>query len=158
MPSVLMVVTGSDVWTFADGEKHPCGYWPEELVAPRRVFGEAGLDLTIATSGGVKPTPDEAGFMPEMNIGSAAAGRDLRDYIASIDDQPSSPAVLEDIDAAGYDIVFVPGGHGPMEGARFENADPWQARVVADRNLYTGQNPASSKPLAERLVAAVQGS
>src|SRR5271169_6258139 len=115
MASVLMAVTGSDVWTFADDEKHPCGYWPEELVAPHRVFAAAGLDITIATPGGVKPTPDEAGFTPEMNNGSAAAGQELRDYIAGIDSQLSSPAVPEDADPTGYDIVFVPGGHGPME-------------------------------------------
>lgn len=32
---------------------------------------------------------------------------------------------------------------------------PWEAHVVIDGNLYSGQNPASSKPLAERLVAAL---
>lgn len=34
---------------------------------------------------------------------------------------------------------------------------PWEAHVVVDGNLYSGQNPASSKPLAERLVAALTG-
>ncbi|MFF3565874.1 type 1 glutamine amidotransferase domain-containing protein [Streptomyces sp. NPDC002574] len=33
----------------------------------------------------------------------------------------------------------------------------WEAHVVVDGNLYSGQNPASSKPLAERLVAALAG-
>jgi putative intracellular protease/amidase len=37
-------------------------------------------------------------------------------------------------------------------GAKFENADAWSPHVVVDRNLYTGQNPASSDPLAKELL------
>ncbi|CAG7632069.1 type 1 glutamine amidotransferase domain-containing protein [Rhodococcus opacus] len=231
MTSVLIAVTGVDYWTLADGTKHPCGYWPEELAAPHKVFTEAGLDITIATPGGIVPTADQAGYTPEMNGGSAAAGQKIADYIGSIADQLAAPAVLEDIDPADFDFVFVPGGHGPMEdlavsepfghivrrftdagkpvgavchgpaalfpakaddgswlfsgrrltafsnveegqvgyaaraawlledrlkseGGIYSAADqPWGELVVVDGNLYTGQNPASSEPLARRLVA-----
>ena len=37
-------------------------------------------------------------------------------------------------------------------GGKFECAPPGQANVVVDGQLYTGQNPASAKPLAERIV------
>jgi len=38
-------------------------------------------------------------------------------------------------------------------GGKFEKADElFQAKVVVDGQLYTGQNPASAKPLAERIV------
>jgi putative intracellular protease/amidase len=37
-------------------------------------------------------------------------------------------------------------------GADFQEGDPWQPHVVVDRNLYTGQNPASSEPLAKELI------
>ncbi|MEV6651607.1 type 1 glutamine amidotransferase domain-containing protein [Streptomyces sp. NPDC051219] len=37
-------------------------------------------------------------------------------------------------------------------GADFREREPWTPHVVADRNLYTGQNPASSAPLAAELV------
>ena len=30
---------------------------------------------------------------------------------------------------------------------------PYRPHVVVDRNLYTGQNPQSSEPLAERILA-----
>ncbi len=231
MTSVLLAVTGSDFWTFADGTKHPCGYWPEELAEPHRIFRKAGLDITVATPGGVVPTADEAGFTPEMNNGSAEAGQKLRDYLADIEGELSTPKVLEQQSARDYDFVFVPGGHGPMEdlasspafgalvrefvaagkpvaavchgpasllpatddsgrwlfdgyqltaftnveegqvgyagraawlledrlkeyGATFSNAEqPWGPHVVVDRGLYTGQNPASAEPLADRLVA-----
>ncbi|QUH03064.1 type 1 glutamine amidotransferase domain-containing protein [Saccharopolyspora erythraea] len=36
-------------------------------------------------------------------------------------------------------------------GADFQEGEPWAAHVVADRNLFTGQNPASSAPLAAEI-------
>lgn len=40
-------------------------------------------------------------------------------------------------------------------GAQFQEGDPWGINVVVDRNLYTGQNPASSGPLAREIVTAL---
>jgi putative intracellular protease/amidase len=37
-------------------------------------------------------------------------------------------------------------------GARHEPGENWQAQVVVDGRLVTGQNPASAAPLAERVV------
>jgi len=37
-------------------------------------------------------------------------------------------------------------------GADFEGGEPWAPHVVVDRNLVTGQNPASSAPLAVELL------
>ena len=37
-------------------------------------------------------------------------------------------------------------------GADFKQTDPMQPYVEVDRNLYTGQNPASSEPLAQRIL------
>ncbi|GAA2543487.1 MULTISPECIES: type 1 glutamine amidotransferase domain-containing protein [Streptomyces] len=37
-------------------------------------------------------------------------------------------------------------------GVRVRAAEPWAPNVVTDRNLVTGQNPASSAPLAEELL------
>jgi putative intracellular protease/amidase len=37
-------------------------------------------------------------------------------------------------------------------GAHFEEGEPFAPYVVADRNLVTGQNPASSAPLAKELL------
>ncbi|AFM20114.1 putative intracellular protease/amidase (plasmid) [Mycolicibacterium chubuense NBB4] len=230
MTSVLLAVTGSDYWTLADGSKHPCGYWPEELAVPHEVFRNAGLDITIATPHGVVPTADEAGFTPEMNGGSETRGKEIRNYLDNISAELNSPAMVERVNHNDFDFIFVPGGHGPMEdlaestefggllramhlagkpiaavchgpaalfsarndtdswlfdgyqltgftnveegqvgfadraswlledrikqnGGVFSSTDAWAAHVVVDRNLYTGQNPASSQPLAEKLVA-----
>ncbi|GAA2346354.1 type 1 glutamine amidotransferase domain-containing protein [Saccharopolyspora halophila] len=40
-------------------------------------------------------------------------------------------------------------------GAEFSEGEPWAPNVVIDRNLYTGQNPASSAPLAQELLKAL---
>ncbi|MBA8824655.1 putative intracellular protease/amidase [Saccharopolyspora lacisalsi] len=40
-------------------------------------------------------------------------------------------------------------------GAEFSEGQPWAPNVVVDRNLYTGQNPASSAPLAAEVVKAL---
>ncbi|WP_214324382.1 type 1 glutamine amidotransferase domain-containing protein [Nonomuraea sediminis] len=37
-------------------------------------------------------------------------------------------------------------------GADFQEGEPWAPHVVVDRNLVTGQNPASSGPLAAELL------
>ena len=37
-------------------------------------------------------------------------------------------------------------------GADFEEGEPWAPHVEVDRNLVTGQNPASSRPAAEALL------
>jgi putative intracellular protease/amidase len=40
-------------------------------------------------------------------------------------------------------------------GAQFSSGDAWGPNIVVDRNLYTGQNPASTKPLADKVVSAL---
>lgn len=42
-----------------------------------------------------------------------------------------------------------------QQGASFSKAGPFEAHVVADGLLITGQNPSSSEPAAERLLAAM---
>ncbi|TWI65401.1 putative intracellular protease/amidase [Pseudoduganella lurida] len=43
------------------------------------------------------------------------------------------------------------------EGAEYSSVAPWQPGVVVDGRLLTGQNPASGGPLAQAIVAALQG-
>ncbi|WP_306328903.1 type 1 glutamine amidotransferase domain-containing protein [Streptomyces venezuelae] len=40
-------------------------------------------------------------------------------------------------------------------GVDVQVGEPWAPKVVVDRNLITGQNPASAAPLAERLLKAL---
>jgi putative intracellular protease/amidase len=40
-------------------------------------------------------------------------------------------------------------------GVDYQHGEPWAPNVVVDRNLFTGQNPASSAPLAKEILAAL---
>jgi len=103
MSSVLFVVTGARTWTLTDGTAHPTGYWAEELLVPYRALRDAGHTVSFATPGGVTPVADAG----SLGDGDAAA-------IAAVDGL-DAPLVLADVDAAAYDAVYYPGGHGPMQ-------------------------------------------
>ena len=103
MSSVLFVVTGARTWTLTDGPAHPTGDWAEELLVPYRALRDAGHTVSFATPGGVTPVADAG----SLGDGDAAA-------IAAVDGL-DAPLVLADVDAAAYDAVYYPGGHGPMQ-------------------------------------------
>ena len=61
---------------------------------------------------------------------------------------------------AGYaqaDVPFNLEDALKAEGAEYSATDVWQAKVVVDGRLITGQNPASGTALAEEIVNALQG-
>ncbi|GAB1640751.1 type 1 glutamine amidotransferase domain-containing protein [Krasilnikovia sp. MM14-A1259] len=131
MARILMVVTGADGLTLADGTTHPTGFWAEEVVASHRALREAGIEVDIATPGGV-PAPvdpislDERGGVPQ------AAGAEFRDYLDAIADELAKPLVLADVAATDYDGVYLPGGHGPMQDLA-RDADLGRLLADADR-------------------------
>ncbi|GMA15164.1 type 1 glutamine amidotransferase domain-containing protein (plasmid) [Deinococcus metallilatus] len=226
---VLFVVTAADRWTLKDGTVHPSGYWGEELAMPHKIFSEAGWNITLATPGGKAPTLDRLSM--NWTAGSSSKRHAIADYLLSIKPQLDHPRSLGTVNPDDYDLVFYPGGHGPMEDLAYDevsgalltrrlnsgrplallchapaaalaarnpdgswpfegyrmtglsnteerlNTFGWKAKwfledrlreegaeyvkgaipllpfLVVDRNLYTGQNPASSEQLAKRLVA-----
>lgn len=225
---VLFVVSAADHWTLKDGTQHPTGFWGEELAMPHKIFSEAGWQITLATPGGKPPTLDQLSMSPSAT--PPEKRQEVETYLNSIQEQLNHPTPLAEVRPEDYDLVFYPGGHGPMEdlaydgvsGAlltqvlasgkplallchapaatlaaksedgswpfkgyrmtglsnaeelmnpfalkakwlledrlREEGADylkgpaQFQPFVVVDRNLYTGQNPASSEDLAKRLL------
>jgi putative intracellular protease/amidase len=114
MPKLLIVLTGADAWTLNDGDSHPTGFWAEELLAPLRVFRDAGLDVTFATPGGVRPTVDEASLSADA-AGGEERSAELREELDALGDELYAPMRLEDLSPDDYSGVFIPGGHGPME-------------------------------------------
>ena len=92
MTHVLIAVTGVDHWSLADGSKHPSGFWPEELSTPHRIFTEAGMEITIATPGGVEAVADQVGYAADYNGGSEEAGQALKAHVESIAALRSPPS------------------------------------------------------------------
>lgn len=231
MTNVLMVLSAATYWTLADGTRHPTGVWAEEFLEPYRIFTEAGWKIDIATPAGVAPTFDTVS-LSEGGAGSAERASDFSSRITALDAVLKSPKKVDAVAIADYDVLFYPGGHGPMEdlavdadsgqlivdavksnttlgvlchapaallaandtstgdwvlkgrrmtgfanseeelnhladrakwlvetrlvelGAKYSKApEPFASHIVVDGQLYTGQNPASSVAVAERIVA-----
>lgn len=128
MTRVLCVVSAATGWTLKDGTVHPTGYWAEELAEPHRIFREAGWEVDIATPGGVAPTVDEISL---GIMGGLPAKRErIRDYLGTIAAELSSPLDLAEVAEQEYDLVFYPGGHGPMEDLA---VDPMSGAILARR-------------------------
>lgn len=231
MTNVLMVLSAASHWTLADGTKHPTGVWAEEFLEPYRIFTAAGWTVDLASPHGIAPTFD-AVSLSDGGAGSAERAAEFAARIADLQGVLAQPMPLDALNAADYDVLFYPGGHGPMEdlavdkdsgqliveavkanttlgvlchapaallpatdaatgdwvlkgrrmtgftnseeqiggladkaswlvetrlvelGADYSKAaEPFAPYIVVDGELYTGQNPASSVALAERIVA-----
>jgi putative intracellular protease/amidase len=105
--NILIVLTSHD--QLGDTGKKT-GFWLEELAAPFYVLKEAGAALTLASPKGgqppLDPKSDEEGFQTD------ATRRFKNDPEALA--QLATTQKLSDVDAADFDAVFYPGGHGPL--------------------------------------------
>jgi putative intracellular protease/amidase len=110
MKKLLMVVSGADSLTLADGTSHPTGFWAEEVVESVRVLREAGVEVAVATPGGVVPTVDKASLDGTFD-----------EAVASLEDL-RAPADLASLNAADFDAIYLPGGHGPMTDLAFDRS------------------------------------
>ncbi|MEV8115944.1 type 1 glutamine amidotransferase domain-containing protein [Streptomyces xiamenensis] len=229
MSRVLIVMSAAAVWERTDGSRYPTGYWAEELAAPHEAFAGAGHTVDFASPGGVLQPLDQHSADP------AIAGEDCARHVAHARKalRDFGPLLkLEEVSAADYDAVVLPGGHGPVVdlfqdaylgrllveadragkiigavchgpaallsavdergawifsgrrmaaftdeeerlfgtadnapwllasrlremGARHEHGAPYQAFTLQDANLFTGQNPASSAPMADAINTAL---
>ncbi|MFJ1704791.1 aldehyde dehydrogenase family protein [Kitasatospora sp. NPDC088346] len=134
MTAALFVVTGADRWTLADGTPHPTGYWAEELAEPHRILSEAGYEITIATPGGV-PAPVDPGSLTAAAAGGEERAAAIGAYLDSVRAGLDAPATLAEVDPDAFDLVFYPGGHGPMEDLA---VDADSARILT-RTLDSGK-------------------
>ncbi|MCH5671490.1 type 1 glutamine amidotransferase domain-containing protein [Streptomyces gilvus] len=135
MTKVLFVVSAADRWTLSDGTIHPSGYWAEELALPHQVFSRAGWDITIATPGGKPPTLDRLSL--GLAGGTPWKRRDVKQYLESISGRLNDPQPLDQVDADDFELVFYPGGHGPMEDLAYDPVSGalLTARVKANKPL-----------------------
>ena len=107
MKKILIVLTSHD--RLGD-TGHKTGFWLEEFAAPYYVFKDAGALVTLASPAGgqppLDPKSDEAGAQ------TRATERFRRDPDAQ--KQLAATVPLASVDAADFDAVFYPGGHGPL--------------------------------------------
>ncbi|MGA0560894.1 type 1 glutamine amidotransferase domain-containing protein [Ancylobacter sp. VNQ12] len=130
MTKVLTVLSAANRWTRADGSTYDTGVWAEEFIVMDEALIEAGLQVDLATPGGMQPTIDPLSLQPEI-IGQEAADR-YRDYLARNAGRLQKPLLLAGIDVNRFDAVVVPGGHGPMEDL-YRDADMGRILVQANQ-------------------------
>jgi putative intracellular protease/amidase len=106
-PRILMVLTSHDRLGEA-GE--PTGFWLEEFAAPYYVFADAGASVTLASIRGGQPPIDPKSAAAEWQ--TEATRRFAAD--ASAQAALAATPTLAELDAGDFDLVFIPGGHGPM--------------------------------------------
>ena len=96
MPSALFVVSEE-------------GYWGEECIEPLTTLDSAGVEVTVATPTGDPPVVDERSVDP------ANVGEEMAEHVREVHDSDprlNDPAQITAVDAADYDAVVFPGGHG----------------------------------------------
>ena len=104
---VLMVVTSHD--QLGDTGKKT-GFWLEEFAAPYYTLKEAGADITVVSPLGGQPPLDPKSDEPDAQ--TDATRRFKAD--AAAQGVLATTGKLAEVNAADFDAVFYPGGHGPM--------------------------------------------
>lgn len=62
----------------------------------------------------------------------------------------------EEANYANADVPFLLQTALTDQGAIFHAATPWSANSIADGNIVTGQNPASAKGVAEKMISILE--
>lgn len=109
-PSVkILIITTSHAVLGESGE--PTGLWLEELTTPYYAFVDGGAEVTIASLAGgtvpVDPRSLKAHGENDVSVERYLADRRLLDVVRD------TPPFTQEM-VAGYDAIFLPGGHGTM--------------------------------------------
>ncbi|APX74709.1 type 1 glutamine amidotransferase domain-containing protein [Achromobacter insolitus] len=105
--NILIVLTSHDT---LGNTGRKTGFWLEEFAAPYYAFVDAGAQVTLASPAGGQPPLDPKSDDPD------AQTDDTRRFRQDKDAQRQLAATLRlaQVQAADYDAVFYPGGHGPL--------------------------------------------
>lgn len=86
------------------------GFWVEEFAAPYYELADAGAEITLASPKGGQPPID-----PSSQLAAAQTKFTQRfDKDEPLKKKLAHTIKLSEVNAADYDAVFYPGGHGPL--------------------------------------------
>lgn len=105
--NVLIVLTSHDT---LGNTGLKTGFWLEELAAPYYVFKDAGADITLASPKGGQPPLDPKSNEPDFQTDDTHRFEADTDATKAL----ANTTKLSNVSATDYDIVFYPGGHGPL--------------------------------------------
>jgi putative intracellular protease/amidase len=137
----------------------PTGFWLEEFTTPYYTFVDAGAQVEVVSIKGGKAPIDprslqaDAGGhgtiwdLPDSSaLATLAAGRKVAGFTNS-EEQAVGLAQV---------VPFLLETRLRELGGRYESGPDFQPFAIADGNLVTGQNPASSGKAAELALAVAQ--
>lgn len=104
---VLMVLTSHS--ELGDTGKKT-GFWLEEFAAPYYIFKDAGAQVVLASPKGGQPPLDPRS--DEADAQTDATHRFKQDSVAQA--ALAGTTKLSEVTGDGVDILFYPGGHGPL--------------------------------------------
>ena len=160
---ILMILTSHD--QLGDTGKKT-GFWLEEFAAPYYALKDAGAEIVLASPKGGQPPLD-----PKSDDADAQTD-DTRRFKADPEAQTALATTVElaSVEAADFDAVFYPVGHGPLwdlaEDARsisliedFVKADKPVAAVCHAPGVFRNVKAADGEPLVKgRAVAGFTNS
>ncbi|WP_332607959.1 type 1 glutamine amidotransferase domain-containing protein [Achromobacter sp. ESBL13] len=104
---ILIVLTSHDT---LGNTGRKTGFWLEEFAAPYYAFLDAGAQVTLASPKGGQPPLDPKSDDPDAQTDATRRFRQDADAQRVL----AGTQRLADVQAADYDAVFYPGGHGPL--------------------------------------------
>ena len=146
---ILMVLTSHD--QLGDTGKKT-GFWLEEFAAPYYVFIDAGASVTDASPKGGQPPLDPKS--DEADAQTESTTRFKKDTSAQA--VLAATVRLANLDAANFDAVFYPGGHGPL----WDLAEDASSIALIEKTIAAGKPVAAvcHAPGVLRHVRAQDGS
>ena len=141
---VLIVVTSHD----RVDATHPTGLWFEEFATPYKEFLDQGFEITV-----VSPRGGSVPIDPQSEPKAEEA-----EQMVQVRDVLRHTQALSEVDATGFDAIFLPGGHGAMFDfpenttlqhvlANFANEDKVIAAVCHGPAGFVGVRLADGTPL-----------
>ena len=107
-PRILIITTShADI----GNANEKTGVWLEELTTPYYAFVDGGADVTLASiAGGAVPID------PRSTGEDSRKEESVRRYLddPALQSKVANTPAFTTVDGAGYDAVFLPGGHGTM--------------------------------------------
>lgn len=122
---VLIVLSSADHVDVQNAPPHPTGYFLDELATSLGTLKDAGYEVTYANPNGnaavMDAVSDKASYFD--NADEYQKAKDLIAAEKNKMDHPRTLASIDEKELLGFDGIFLPGGHAPMQD------------LVSDKNL-----------------------
>jgi putative intracellular protease/amidase len=134
MKNILMIVTSQATMGISGKQT---GIWAEELTTPYYALIDAGHQVVLASPKGGKPPFADGSYKVDASQNEGSVKR----FFADVDATAAFANTVKtaDVNAADFDAVFLPGGHGTMWDTATDVAT---AKLVGD--IFQANKPVAA--------------